>query len=69
LNLTSRTSVRPRKDTIYPTGDEVCGSGRNGYSDPGHMAVTACCSLYNQQFLYARLLEGTFCDKEHCWWR
>ena len=28
LNLTSRVSVRPRNDTIYPTGDEgqkVCG--------------------------------------------
>ena len=22
LNLTSRVSVRPRNDTIYPTGDE-----------------------------------------------
>ena len=28
LNLTSRVSVRPRNDTIYPTGDEgqnICG--------------------------------------------
>ena len=28
LHLTSRTSVRPRNDTIYPTGDEgqkICG--------------------------------------------
>ena len=28
LNLTSRMSVRPRNDTIYPTGDEgqkICG--------------------------------------------
>ena len=51
LHLTPRTSVRPRNDTIYPTGDEGQGELARGktkpspsISDTAHAFTDACAS-------------------------